>query len=144
VDDHAEEIRRRRPVDHVRVARDRIRSHPVLRPVYRIVVGLLGVAITIGGLVLVPLPGPGWLIVLAGLAVLASEFAPARRLLDFARDTLARWTRWLGAQGLAVRAAVGVGVGLTVAACLYAAAVVLGVPGWVPDAVVTRVPGLES
>ena len=106
--------------------------------------GLLGVAITVGGLVLVPLPGPGWLIVLAGLAVLASEFAPARRLLDFASATLARWTRWLAAQGLAVRAGVAAGVGLGVAVGLYAAAVVLGVPGWVPDGVVTRLPGLGS
>jgi uncharacterized protein (TIGR02611 family) len=116
----------------------------VLRPVYRIVVGLLGVAITVGGLVLVPLPGPGWLIVLAGLAVLGSEFAPARRLLDFASATLARWTRWLAAQRPAVRGAVAAAVGLCVAVSLYGAAVVLGVPGWVPDGVVTRLPGLGS
>ncbi len=106
--------------------------------------GLLGVAITVGGLLLVPLPGPGWLIVLAGLAVLASEFTPARRLLDFASATLLRWTRWLAAQGLTVRLAVSAGVGLCVLLGLYGVGLVLGVPGWVPDGVVTRLPGLRS
>src|ERR671933_2994244 len=97
----------RRPMDHVRVLRERIRARRASRLVYRFVVALLGVAITVGGLLLVPLPGPGWLIVLAGLAVLATEFEPARRLLDFAPGRLAAWTAWLGRQGVAVRAGVG-------------------------------------
>ena len=55
------------------------------------------------GLVLVPFPGPGWLIVFLGLAVLASEFAWAERLLDFGRAKLRAWLRWVGRQHLAVR-----------------------------------------
>jgi len=34
------------------------------------------------GAVLVITPGPGWVVILAGLAVLAAEFLWARRLLD--------------------------------------------------------------
>jgi uncharacterized protein (TIGR02611 family) len=57
----------------------------------------------VGGLVLVPLPGPGWLIVFAGLAVLATEFAWAARTLRFARGTLASWSQWLLRQSWSVR-----------------------------------------
>jgi uncharacterized protein (TIGR02611 family) len=34
---------------------------------------------------LVPLPGPGWLIVFAGLAILATEYVWAQRLLNYAK-----------------------------------------------------------
>ena len=134
---------RRGTVDHVRIVRERIRSHRTGRVVYRFVVALLGVAITLGGLLLVPLPGPGWLIVLAGLALLATEFRPARRVLEFARGRLQAWTAWLGRQGLAVRAGVGLGTAFCVGCGLWLAAVVTGVPGWVPDAVVPPLPGLD-
>src|SRR3954453_7197097 len=107
------QVLRRPPMARVRVVRERIRARRTSRAVYRFVVALLGVAITLGGLLLVPLPGPGWLIVLAGLALLATEFEPARHLLEFARRRLQVWTAWLGRQGPAVRA----GVGLATAFC---------------------------
>ena len=110
---------------------------------YRFVVGLLGVALTVGGLLLVPLPGPGWLIVFAGLAVLATEFEPARRLLDFGRRRLTAWTVWLGRQGLLVRSGVVLGTVACVALALYGVALVAGVPGWVPDGLVSHLPGLD-
>lgn len=133
---------RRRKVDNVLVVRDRIRSRPVTRLVYRIVVGLVGVALTFGGLLLVPLPGPGWLIVIAGLAVLASEFEPARLLLSFVRRRLSAWTAWLSRQSLAIRAGVALATVLLVAAACYGAAVALGVPAWVPDWLIPGLPGL--
>jgi len=37
------------------------------------------------GIVLIPLPGPGWLIVFGGLAILATEYVWARRLLNYSR-----------------------------------------------------------
>src|SRR3954469_13266757 len=100
---------RHRTVDHVRIVRERIRSHRTGRAVYRFVVGLLGVALTLGGLLLVPLPGPGWLIVFGGLALLATECEAAGRLLGLGRRGLTRWTAWLGRQGVAVRGAVVLG-----------------------------------
>jgi uncharacterized protein (TIGR02611 family) len=133
----------RRSMDHVRVVRERIRSRRASRAVYRIVVALLGVAITLGGLLLVPLPGPGWLIVFAGLALLATEFDPARRVLEFGRRSLQRWTTWLTGQGIVVRAGVGLGTLACVAAGLWGAASLAGVPNWVPDGVVPPLPGLR-
>src|SRR4051794_19704946 len=131
------------PADRIRVVRERIRSRRLTRIVYRFVVGLLGVALTLGGLLLVPLPGPGWLVVFAGLAVLATEFEPARRLLTFGRGRLGAWTAWLTRQGVAVRAAVLLGTGGFVVAAVYVMALVVGVPGWVPARLVPNLPGLD-
>jgi len=55
------------------------------------------------GLALVPLPGPGWVIVFLGLGIMATEFAWAERLLDFGRRTLRAWLHWLGRQHFVVR-----------------------------------------
>ncbi|MBP2702595.1 TIGR02611 family protein [Microbispora sp. RL4-1S] len=87
---------------------DRIRARPGGRLTLRIVIGVLGTAIIVCGLILVPFPGPGWLIVFAGLAVLATEFAWASRLLVFARVRVRAATDWLGRQNLAVRIVAGV------------------------------------
>jgi uncharacterized protein (TIGR02611 family) len=135
---------RRRPMDHVRVVRERIRSRRTSRAVYRFVVALVGVAIVLGGLLLVPLPGPGWLIVFAGLALLATEFDPARRLLGYGRRALQRWTNWVGRQGFAVRAGVGLGTLACVAAALWGTAALAGVPSWVPAGVLPPLPGLTK
>ena len=134
--------RLRQPVDHLRVVRDRIRSRPAARLPYRFVVALVGVTLTLGGLLLVPLPGPGWLVVIAGLAVLASEFAWAQGLLAFVRRRLRAWLRWIAAQGLLVRGTVAAGSAALVVAAVYGSLLVLGVPAWVPDAVVPPLPGL--
>jgi uncharacterized protein (TIGR02611 family) len=73
-----------------------LRAHPVTRATKKVVIALIGAAIVALGLLLVPLPGPGWLIVLAGLGVWAIEFVWARQLLKFARAQLQRWLVWVG------------------------------------------------
>jgi uncharacterized protein (TIGR02611 family) len=59
------------------------------------------------GLILVPLPGPGWLIVILGLSILAIEFVWARRLLHFTRTQVQAWTDWIARQSWPVRIVVG-------------------------------------
>jgi uncharacterized protein (TIGR02611 family) len=54
----------------------------VLRSGKRIAVTVLGLALIVGGLVLLVLPGPGILVIIAGLAVLGTEYAWARRALS--------------------------------------------------------------
>ena len=49
----------------------------------RIFLIVLGAIIAIGSLVTAPLPGPGWATVFLGLMILAGEFLPAARLLDW-------------------------------------------------------------
>lgn len=43
---------------------------------------LLGFTIVGTGIVLLPLPGPGWVIIFFGFAILASEFEFAERIRD--------------------------------------------------------------
>jgi uncharacterized protein (TIGR02611 family) len=52
----------------------------VVRWARRAAITVAGVAVVLIGLVLVPLPGPGWLIVLGGIALLGREYESARRL----------------------------------------------------------------
>lgn len=82
---------------------DRVRAKPAGRLTLKILVGVVGAALVIGGLIMVPFPGPGWLVVFAGLAVLASEFAWAHRALKFAKGTVTSATDWLKRQNWVVR-----------------------------------------
>lgn len=67
----------------------------------RVAVGLIGGTVLLVGLALLVLPGPAVLVIPAGLAVLALEFAWARRWLDRVREVgrsapggLARLSTW--------------------------------------------------
>jgi uncharacterized protein (TIGR02611 family) len=84
------------------------------------------------GVILIPLPGPGWLIVFAGLAVLATEFVWAERLLRYGRRRLHGWTEWVTDQSLLVRGLIALGGLLCLAGAIWAYDVVVGLPSWVP------------
>jgi len=49
-----------------------------------------GFVLLAAGIAMLALPGPGWLTIAAGLALLASEFAWARNLLDRLKTTAGR------------------------------------------------------
>jgi uncharacterized protein (TIGR02611 family) len=59
----------------------------------KIAVAFVGAVVIALGVVLLPLPGPGWVIILTGMAILSMEFRWARKLLRFTRDQLQRWAR---------------------------------------------------
>lgn len=122
--------------------RERIRRRRTTRIAWKVVTGLVGTAVTVTGLIMVPFPGPGWLVVIVGLIILASEFAWAQRVLQLVRDRLRAWTDWMLRQSLPVRIGVGLLTALFVAGVLYAMAVAVGVPAFVPDGWVTPLPGL--
>lgn len=71
-----------------------IRRRPWLNVFYRVLITIIGVLVIIIGIILIPLPGPGWLIVFIGLTVLGSEFRWARRLTSWVRMQLARFWIW--------------------------------------------------
>jgi uncharacterized protein (TIGR02611 family) len=58
----------------------------ILRSGKRIAVTVVGVVLLAGGLVMMVTPGPGLVAIIAGLAVLATEYAWARRALEKARE----------------------------------------------------------
>lgn len=110
-------------LDHPRPTRpavlQRIRGNPTGRVALKVIFGVVGALLIVTGLILVPLPGPGWLIVIAGLAVLAVEFAWARHLLLFTRRQLRRWTQWMLRRGWPVRLAAGAAGIVLVAAVVW-------------------------
>ncbi|TFV59073.1 TIGR02611 family protein [Geodermatophilus sp. DF01-2] len=112
--------------------RRRLAARRTVDSTYRVVVGVVGGVIVALGLATIPLPGPGWLTVIAGLFLLATEFFWAERLLDFTRRHVRAWTEWLGRQ----RAWVRVTVTLATAAFVYGVLVVMlhmmGIPDWMP------------
>ncbi|WKT99291.1 TIGR02611 family protein [Micromonospora soli] len=84
-----------------------IRANPTGRVALKIFIGVLGAIIVTVGIALIPLPGPGWLLVIAGLGVWAVEFHWARRLLNFTRRNVQAWTRWVTGRSLPVRFLLG-------------------------------------
>ncbi len=54
------------------------KSVPTL--VRQVVIFIIGTVTVIIGIILVPLPGPGWVIIFAGFAILATEFAYAEKV----------------------------------------------------------------
>jgi len=91
-----------RPDHPIRRMLRRMRSwvsrHPRLDLAYRVAVGIVGGALTAIGLLLVPLPGPGWLVVFLGLAVLGTEFRWAGRIAGWLKRVLDRFWAWLKAR----------------------------------------------
>ncbi|MBM9439483.1 TIGR02611 family protein [Actinacidiphila bryophytorum] len=60
------------------------RSRP-LHAIWRAGIFVVGLAVIAGGVILLPLPGPGWLIIFGGMAIWGTEFVWAQKVL--------RWTR---------------------------------------------------
>ncbi|MEY3148926.1 MAG: hypothetical protein RL029_200 [Actinomycetota bacterium] len=61
--------------------RQQIKSTPYGSLIWRVFVGVVGGLVTIIGTVFLFAPGPGLLVLLAGLGILASEFAWASRAM---------------------------------------------------------------
>jgi len=51
----------------------------------RVAVSIAGFAVLLAGVALLVLPGPGWVLIFAGLAILSTEYVWARRLLASAK-----------------------------------------------------------
>jgi uncharacterized protein (TIGR02611 family) len=125
--------------------RRRVRANPATHRLYRGAVAVVGGIIVVVGLIAVPAPGPGWLIVFLGLAVWASEFEFAQRLLRWGRERLAEWNTWLHGKPWWVSALVGVGTAAIVGLVVWAFLAWQGAPGWLPDLLESwlhRLPGV--
>ncbi|QIM22993.1 TIGR02611 family protein [Phycicoccus sp. HDW14] len=110
-----------------------MRANPTTRPVLRGVVGLVGLVLVLGGFALVPLPGPGWLVVILGLAVWASEIEPASDLLEWVKRRVRSWEEWVLRQPLWVKGAVALATFVFVVAVLWVMLRLTGVPMFLPD-----------
>ena len=107
--------------------RERKATHKRRSIVYRASFATAGVVVILVGIALIPLPGPGWLIVALGVAMLALEFDRAERVLEALLDRLERVTEQAtdASRGQQVAAAVALAA---LAGALVAAALLLELP----------------
>jgi uncharacterized protein (TIGR02611 family) len=70
------------PRPSIRRLRERKERHQQRGKIYRIAFAAIGIMIILLGVILIPLPGPGWLIVAIGVGMLALEFDRMERLLE--------------------------------------------------------------
>jgi uncharacterized protein (TIGR02611 family) len=61
---------------------------PMYRHAKRVVITVLGASVLLVGVAMIVLPGPAFIVIPAGLAILATEFVWARRLLNRIKQQL--------------------------------------------------------
>lgn len=110
--------------------RERIRHRRTLNTTYRCALGTIGGIVLVVGIVLIPYPGPGWLIVFAGLGILATEFSWAGRVNNFAKRHYQRWVRWLARQSGVTKLVVMSGTAAVVLVTLWLLGMFDLVGGW--------------
>ena len=125
--------------------RARLRRNRITHLAYRTAVGVVGAVVTVAGLIMVPAPGPGWLVVFFGLLILASEFEFAQRWLDFGKHHVSRWNDWIMDQAMWVRGLVALGTLIIVWLVIWAYLALAGIPEFMPQwsvDLLTQVPGI--
>ena len=65
------------------------------RKTRKVLIGFAGWIVLLAGTVMIPYPGPGWVVVFIGLSILAKEFQWAQDAHDFAHDRYDHWQRWI-------------------------------------------------
>lgn len=93
--------------------------HTLRQHTKKVLIGIVGGVVVLIGIVAIPYPGPGWLIVFAGLTILATEFTWAQHALDFLRKQYDNWVAWLKRQHLFIRLLVLAFTGLVVIMTLW-------------------------
>lgn len=107
-------------IERLQIRRER---HLARGRLYRLVFAVAGFTVLFAGLAMLVLPGPGLLVIVIGLTILALEFAWAERMLERTIDRMerarqvtkeaSRWQKIFG--GLAIAA----GLGAAIAAAVY-------------------------
>ncbi|AYN42294.1 TIGR02611 family protein [Streptomyces dangxiongensis] len=62
-----------------------VRERRLLHLSWQVAVFVIGLAVVAAGIVMLPLPGPGWVVIFGGMAIWATEFVWAQLVL--------RWTK---------------------------------------------------
>jgi uncharacterized protein (TIGR02611 family) len=104
----------------VRAIRSRVRRNRAGALIWRVAIIIAATVVILVGIVLLVIPGPGWLVIFAGLGLLATEFDWAARLLRWVRAEVLRWTHWIAERPRWIQALFGL-VGLLFLGALLAA-----------------------
>ncbi|MFH8499431.1 TIGR02611 family protein [Streptomyces coeruleorubidus] len=62
-----------------------IKARRLLHVSWQVGVFIIGLAVVVAGIIMLPLPGPGWVVIFGGMAIWATEFVWAQLVL--------RWTK---------------------------------------------------
>lgn len=62
-----------------------VKARRMLHMSWQVAVFVVGLAVVVAGVIMLPLPGPGWLVIFGGMAIWATEFVWAQLVL--------RWTK---------------------------------------------------
>ena len=89
------------------------------RLVWRIIIGIFGGAVTVAGAIALVGPGPGILIVLAGLGILATEFAWAARVMVHTRTYAQKAADKAGIPKWAQLAMIAIGAVISIIVIIY-------------------------
>ncbi|WP_370948382.1 PGPGW domain-containing protein [Amycolatopsis sp. cg5] len=103
-----------------------------VNPVKRVALTVAGGVLVIVGVVLLVLPGPGLLLVLAGLLILANEFPALERFVDPVQDRAMKAAEDSVSSPLRIAGSVLAGLGLLAAGILWGLRAFpwLPFPGW--------------
>ncbi|WJV49990.1 TIGR02611 family protein [Streptomyces flavofungini] len=83
VDDVAEQVKAEKPFGSK--APEFIKARRTLHLSWQVGVFIVGLAVVVTGIIMLPLPGPGWVVIFGGMAIWATEFVWAQLVL--------RWTK---------------------------------------------------
>ncbi len=114
----------------MRAVRAQFKRHPLVALAYQVTVAVVGAVVLVIGVIAIPYPGPGWLIVFAGLGILATEFPWARRILHDALDRYRATMAWYKRQHGVVRIAGAVGTFVLTMLTLWLVGAIGLTAGW--------------
>lgn len=114
---------------------DKIRRHSK-----KTAIGIVGAVVVVVGVIMIPAPGPGWLVVFAGLGILSTEFEWADNLLQFAKRHYQSWERWVMSQSMIIRVSIGLLSAALVILCIW----IINGYGFVDDWIHLEQPWLHS
>ena len=93
-------MKNRAPADRAMTSQPDASSSSTFRLARKIVIATIGTTVVAIGVALVVLPGPAVVVIPLGLAILATEFVWARRMLDRVRQGITRIGRWIRPRSL--------------------------------------------
>ena len=70
-----------------------IKARRMLHLSWQVGVFMVGLAVVVAGVIMLPLPGPGWLVIFAGMALWATEFVWAQLVLRWTKRKVTEATR---------------------------------------------------
>lgn len=95
-----------------------VRASKPLHLSWQVGVFVVGLAVVAGGVVMLPLPGPGWLVIFGGMAIWATEFVWAQLVLRWTKRKVTEATRKALDPKVRRRNIIVITVGLVIAAAL--------------------------